>query len=222
MSQSVVWSSVVGYSVIKQKKFLCVRRQVHVSSSHDRQWKNLLIKLLILADFFDTLSIHCAWILQVLVDVGASTVSLLVVRAQGLVGQVSVEWTTVDGTALSSGKISPDYVVRCHVLVNDVRCLYTFTGVISANKCWQQFHRATKQRYRRTMLQWHVPSRYVNQCRHETDCRSVISSLNRLIAARFISSKKIHSKSTSKINIKLRHVISPLGMHATSILILIC
>jgi hypothetical protein len=60
----------------------------------------------------------------VLVDVGASTVTLLVARAQGLVGQISVEWTTVDGTARSSGKIPPDYVVCCDVLVNDFCCLY--------------------------------------------------------------------------------------------------
>ena len=45
-------------------------------------------------------------------DIGASSVSLLVVRGQGLVGPVTVEWTTVDGTALSSGKIHPDFVVR--------------------------------------------------------------------------------------------------------------
>ena len=39
-------------------------------------------------------------------------VSLLVVRAQGMLGQVSVEWRTTDGTAKSEGrKIPPDYVV---------------------------------------------------------------------------------------------------------------
>ena len=46
-------------------------------------------------------------------DIGASSISLQVVRAQGLVGQVSVEWITMDGTARSSGKIPPDFVVRC-------------------------------------------------------------------------------------------------------------
>ncbi|XP_048257204.1 adhesion G-protein coupled receptor V1-like isoform X2 [Haliotis rufescens] len=36
--------------------------------------------------------------------------SLLVVRAQGLIGEVSVEWRTIDGTARSSGKSPPDYI----------------------------------------------------------------------------------------------------------------
>ena len=41
----------------------------------------------------------------------SGVVRLLVVRAQGVVGEVSVEWRTVDGTAVSSGKTPPDYLV---------------------------------------------------------------------------------------------------------------
>ncbi|XP_041376199.1 adhesion G-protein coupled receptor V1-like [Gigantopelta aegis] len=48
----------------------------------------------------------------------AGIVSLLVVRAQGLLGQVSVEWRTEDGTAKSEGrKIPPDYVGAASSLV---------------------------------------------------------------------------------------------------------
>ena len=41
---------------------------------------------------------------------GAHYVSLLVVRAQGLVGDVQVEWRTVDGSARAGGA-HPDYSV---------------------------------------------------------------------------------------------------------------
>jgi len=43
--------------------------------------------------------------------------SLLVVRAQGILGFVSAEWKTVDGTAKSSGKVAFDYVVRVPLLI---------------------------------------------------------------------------------------------------------
>jgi hypothetical protein len=36
----------------------------------------------------------------------------MVVRAQGLLGEVSVEWRTVDGTAKSAGKTPSDFEVR--------------------------------------------------------------------------------------------------------------
>ena len=42
---------------------------------------------------------------------GAGHVSLLVVRSQGVVNDVSVEWTTVDGSARSAGKLQPDFLV---------------------------------------------------------------------------------------------------------------
>lgn len=54
---------------------------------------------------------------QVRVAEEAGSVRLLVVRAQGLVGEVTVEWRTIDGTAVSSGKTSPDYVVSAYVLI---------------------------------------------------------------------------------------------------------
>jgi len=41
----------------------------------------------------------------------AGYISLLVVRAQGLVGDVSVEWQTVDRTARSTGTLVPDFIV---------------------------------------------------------------------------------------------------------------
>jgi len=46
-----------------------------------------------------------------MVNPGAGYVSLLVVRAQGVVGDVSVEWRTLDGTARSAGKLQPDFLV---------------------------------------------------------------------------------------------------------------
>ena len=51
--------------------------------------------------------------MQVLVNPGAGRVSLLVVRAQGVVGDVTVEWRTVDGSARSVGKLPPDFLVSC-------------------------------------------------------------------------------------------------------------
>jgi len=45
------------------------------------------------------------------VTAGAGHVSLLVVRSQGVVSDVSVEWTTVDGSARSAGKLQPDFLV---------------------------------------------------------------------------------------------------------------
>lgn len=40
---------------------------------------------------------------------------LLVVRAQGLLGDITVEWRTVDGSAVSAGKNPIDFVV-CYML----------------------------------------------------------------------------------------------------------
>jgi len=50
-------------------------------------------------------------VLQVDVSPSAGYVSLMVVRAQGLVSEVSIEWRTVDGTARSAGKLQPDFIV---------------------------------------------------------------------------------------------------------------
>ncbi|XP_053405379.1 adhesion G-protein coupled receptor V1-like [Mercenaria mercenaria] len=46
----------------------------------------------------------------------AGIVRLLVVRAQGYQGEVTVEWKTTDGTAKSFGKTPPDYSVSIHLL----------------------------------------------------------------------------------------------------------
>jgi len=48
---------------------------------------------------------------QVLVRSTEHWLSLLVVRAQGLVGGVSAEWRTRDGSARSAGKLQPDFLV---------------------------------------------------------------------------------------------------------------
>ena len=48
----------------------------------------------------------------------SGSVSLLVVRAQGNIGTVTVEWRTSDGTAKSSGKVPPDYVVNKKLTLN--------------------------------------------------------------------------------------------------------
>lgn len=45
-------------------------------------------------------------------DVGVAR--LLVVRAQGLLGAVSLEWRTIDGTAVSAGKDPIDFQVSCY------------------------------------------------------------------------------------------------------------
>ena len=45
----------------------------------------------------------------------AGYVSVLVVRAQGLVDTVTAEWQTVDGTAQSTGKLQPDFLVSFHL-----------------------------------------------------------------------------------------------------------
>ena len=45
----------------------------------------------------------------------AGTVRLLVLRAQGYQGEVSVEWRTTDDTAKSSGKNPPDFTVSIAV-----------------------------------------------------------------------------------------------------------
>ena len=48
--------------------------------------------------------------LSVAEEVGS--VTLTIVRAQGLLGEVTVEWRTIDGTARSTGKTPPDFRVR--------------------------------------------------------------------------------------------------------------
>ncbi len=48
---------------------------------------------------------------QISVEEEARNVRLLIVRAQGLTGFVSVEYRTVDKTARSVGKVPPDYLV---------------------------------------------------------------------------------------------------------------
>ena len=48
----------------------------------------------------------------------AGTVRLLVVRAQGCQGEVSVEWRTTDDTAKSSGKNPPDFTVSICIAVS--------------------------------------------------------------------------------------------------------
>jgi len=66
-------------------------------------------------------------VLQVSVSSTAGYVSLLVVRAQGLVGDVSVEWRTADGTARSAGKLQPDFLVSQNVVLLLSRALYQYT-----------------------------------------------------------------------------------------------
>ena len=51
------------------------------------------------------------WQLQVRVGEEGGIVPLVVERAQGTLGAVSVEWRTIDRTAVSEGKSPPDYVV---------------------------------------------------------------------------------------------------------------
>lgn len=50
------------------------------------------------------------------VSESVGVVSLLVERAQGVIGDISVEWSTEDATAVSTGVTSPDYQV-CIILL---------------------------------------------------------------------------------------------------------
>lgn len=63
--------------------------------------------------FFMVDSILCISSSQLQVRVGeeGGIVPLVVERAQGTLGAVSVEWRTIDRTAVSEGKSPPDYVV---------------------------------------------------------------------------------------------------------------
>jgi len=64
-------------------------------------------------------------------------VSLLVVRAQGVVGDISAEWRTRDGTARSAGRLHPDF------LVSHFSCLKQFCHVQHCDElmllCWLEF-----------------------------------------------------------------------------------
>ena len=62
--------------------------------------------------------VWCVWT-QMSVAEEVGVVTLLVVRAQGLLGEVTVEWRTQDGTARSSGKTPPDYEV-CNLADADI------------------------------------------------------------------------------------------------------
>ena len=60
-------------------------------------------------------------------------VRLLVVRAQGLIGSVSVEYRTIDGTARSAGKTPADYLV-CAVIYDFyfyIELVFVFTTQLS-------------------------------------------------------------------------------------------
>lgn len=50
------------------------------------------------------------------VSESVGVVSLLVERAQGVIGEISVEWSTEDATAVSTGVTSPDYEVYISLL----------------------------------------------------------------------------------------------------------
>ena len=56
-------------------------------------------------------SYHMFSVFQISIPEEVGTVSLPIIRAQGKLGTVSVEWRTIDGTARSSAKSPPDFVV---------------------------------------------------------------------------------------------------------------
>lgn len=70
----------------------------------------VLKRLFPLGLFLNIILIHY-YVTKVYVGEEGGVVSLLVERAQGVVGAISVEWRTIDRTAISNGKIPPDYVV---------------------------------------------------------------------------------------------------------------
>ncbi|KAJ8304144.1 hypothetical protein KUTeg_017727 [Tegillarca granosa] len=59
----------------------------------------------------------------------SGVVSLLVVRAQGTTGIVSVEWKTVDGTAKSAGKVPLDYAAGAGKLTFQNGQLYSYINI---------------------------------------------------------------------------------------------
>lgn len=59
------------------------------------------------------------YISQVRVAEESGVARLLVVRAMGYQGEISVEWRTTDGTAKSSGKTPIDYSVSFNFLPTD-------------------------------------------------------------------------------------------------------
>ncbi|CAH1797156.1 unnamed protein product [Owenia fusiformis] len=66
---------------------------------------------------------------EVTVQEESVEVHLLVVRAQGLTGRVTVEWRTIDGTAKSAGKSPPDYIAGVNRLVFEENQRYAYINI---------------------------------------------------------------------------------------------
>ncbi len=78
-------------------------------------------------------------IFQMSVEEEKGQVLLKVVRVQGVVGIVSVEWRTIDGTAVSQGKEKPDYQVNRQTIICSLFvdiCAECFTIYISTIVHW--------------------------------------------------------------------------------------
>ena len=70
---------------------------------------------------------------QISVAEEVGVLSLLVVRAQGTLERVSVEWRTMEGTARSSGKTPPDFEVGHSSRNRSVKVpwIHSITGINS-------------------------------------------------------------------------------------------
>ncbi|XP_071965307.1 adhesion G-protein coupled receptor V1-like isoform X2 [Antedon mediterranea] len=68
-------------------------------------------------------------IVRVSVEEKAGFIQLLVVRAQGLLGPVAVEWSTLDGTAVSAGKDPIDFVGAGGTLTFEDQQRYAYINI---------------------------------------------------------------------------------------------
>ena len=67
-------------------------------------------------------------------------IRLNVIRTQGVVGAVNVEWRTIDGTAISVGKSPPDYVVSRNILISTLGDVMREHSVKTPNADYCNFH----------------------------------------------------------------------------------
>ena len=82
---------------------------------------------------------------------GVGMLNILVERAQGLIGDVEVEWRTEDGTAKSTGVNQRDYQVK-HAYFTFI---YWFTRVLFEGGGFVRVHMYTESRWnKRNVAVW--------------------------------------------------------------------
>ena len=87
--------------------------------------------------------------LQIQVSEGVGTLTILVERAQGLIGDVEVEWRTEDGTAKSTGINQRDYQVK------RITFIYWFARVLFEGGGFAHMRMYTESRWnKRNVAAW--------------------------------------------------------------------